>query len=227
MFDFSFNNRLSDSPFVEFVWHTQSTRSGTFTSQANTQWELVVTSYLGETNITVRGPETKATPADYPSDAEFFGIVFKVGTYMPHLPLLKLLDRQDKSLPTASSQSFWLNGSAWQYPTFDNADTFVERLAQRGMLVHDPVVDAVLQEQPVDMSQRSIQRRFVHTTGLTYKTIQQIERARQAMALLVQGVPILDTTFEVGYYDQSHLTNALTRFLGQTPAQIARIRESD
>ena len=50
--------------------------------------------------------------------------------------------------------------------------------------------------------------------------IRQIERARYAMTLLCQGTSILDTVYKAGYYDQSHMTNSLKRFLGQTPAQI-------
>ena len=98
---------------------------------------------------------------------------------------------------------------------------------RKGLLVRDPVVEAVLQGQPQALSTRSIQYRFMRATGLTYKTIQQIERARQAMALLEQGVSILDTVHEVGYFDQSHLTNSLKRFLGQTPAQISRVRQPE
>ena len=46
-------------------------------------------------------------------------------------------------------------------------------------------------------------------------------RARQAAALLQGGIPIIDTVFELGYFDQAHLTNSLKRFLGQTPVQVA------
>ena len=34
---FDFDQRLSDSPFVEKVWRTQSERAGTFTSLASAQ----------------------------------------------------------------------------------------------------------------------------------------------------------------------------------------------
>ncbi|MCK6629147.1 MAG: AraC family transcriptional regulator [Anaerolineae bacterium] len=181
--NFDFDERPSDSPFVEKVWRTQSERSGSFVSTAENHWEMVVTTYQGKTTFTVRGPETKATPADYPADAEFFGIVFKHGAFMPHLPLIKLLDRNDSTLPEASSQSFWLHSSAWQFPDFDNADTFVTRLVRQGLLVREPVVETVLQNRPLDMSLRSVQRRFLQATGLTRGTFDQIERARQAVAI--------------------------------------------
>jgi methylphosphotriester-DNA--protein-cysteine methyltransferase len=62
----------------------------------------------------------------------------------------------------------------------------------------------------------------LQATGLTHQTIQQIERARSAVSLLEQGTPILDTAFELGYFDQAHLTNSLKRFIGKTPEQIAQ-----
>jgi methylphosphotriester-DNA--protein-cysteine methyltransferase len=62
----------------------------------------------------------------------------------------------------------------------------------------------------------------LRATGLTYKTIQQIERARSAVALLEQGAPISDTALELGYFDQAHLGNSLKRFIGKTPARITQ-----
>lgn len=225
--NFIFDERPSNSPFVEKIWWTQSEQPGSFISQAASQWEMVVTKYQGKTTFTVRGPETKATPADCPPDAEFFGIVFKLGAFMPHFPLTKLRDRNDATLPEASSQSFWLHGAAWQFPDFENADTFVARLVRQELLVHDPLVEAVLQNRPLEMSLRSVQRRFLQATGLTWGTIEQIERARQAVTLLEQGLSIADAVYHAGYADQPHLTRSLKRFIGQTPAQILQTSPSE
>ena len=220
--DFAFDERSANSSFVEMVWHTRSERAGTFTSVAVSNWEMVITTFNGKTLITARGPETKASEADFPADAEYFGITFKLGSFMPHLPLKTLLDRQDATLPEASSNSFWLHGSAWDLPTFENADVFVDKLIRQRILVRDPVVEAAIKGHTPDMSIRSLQYRFLQATGLTHKTIHQIERARSAVSLLEQGTPILDTAFELGYFDQAHLTNSLKRFVGKTPAQIAQ-----
>jgi hypothetical protein len=46
--------------------------------------------------------------------------------------------------------------------------------------------------------------------------------AHVAAALLERGVPVLDVVHEAAYFDQSHMTRSLKRFLGQTPARIAR-----
>lgn len=218
---FVFEGRPSESPLIESMWRTQSHQAGSFMSSADIHCGIVLSKYNGKTTVTVRGPETKATPAAFPADVEFFGIVFKLGTFMPHLPAKVVMDRQDVMLPEANSKSFWLHGSAWQFPNYENADTFVERLVREGLLVHEPVVDAVLQRHPQDLSVRSIQYRFLNATGLTQSTFRQIERAQQAAALLKQGTSILDTVYAVGYFDQAHMTRSLKRFMGQTPAQIA------
>jgi len=219
---FHIEQQVLDSPFVERIWHTQGERAGTFISQSKINSMIVLTRYQGRTTLTVRGPETKATLLDYQSiGAEFLGITFKPGAYMAHLPPVQLRDQQDVNLPEAGSQSFWLRGSAWQFPTYQNVDTFIARLVREGLLVTDPLVVSVLQGQSQTLSIRSLQYRFLHVTGLTHKTIRQITRARLAYDLLMRGVSILDTVSEAGYADQPHLTRALKRYFGQTPAQMA------
>jgi len=140
---------------------------------------------------------------------------------MPDLAPGCLLDRRDANLPAATGASFWLAGSAWEYPTFENADVFISRLARRELLVSDPLVEAVMRDLPTGLSPRAVQYRFQRATGLTHKAVQQIRRARQAAELLAQGCPIPDAVYELGYFDQSHLTNSLKRYVGQTPARIS------
>jgi AraC-like DNA-binding protein len=216
---FTIDERPSDSPFVERIWQAHNERDGPFSSIAMSHWEMVVTKYNGQTTLTVRGPETKATPHHCPADGEWCGIRFKLGTVMPHLPASNLVDG-NVNLPNAASRSFWLHGSTWQFPDFENADTFVDWLVRDGLLVHEPVVEAALQGQLKDRSIRTVRRHFLRTAGLTHSTIRQIERARYATSLLQRGVSILDTVFKAGYYDQSYLTRSLKYFIGQTPTQI-------
>jgi len=218
--DFIFDSRGSDSPLVDLIWHTHSSaEGGSFMSQAVSQWEMVITRYLGQTTLTMRGPETRAQVADTPPDAEFFGIQFKLGTYMPHLPISMLVDHAI-TLPDATGKAFWFQGAVWQLPTFENADTFINRMMRDGLIARDPVITSALQGHPVDLSPRALQYRFLNATGLTQTTVRQIQRARDAAALLERGMPILDTVYEMGYFDQAHLTRSLKRFLGQTPAQL-------
>lgn len=218
--DFTCDERPSDSPFVERIWRSQSERASSFISMAESHWEMVVTKHQGKTILTVRGPQTRAMPAYGPADAEFFGIQFKAGAFMPDLPAKMVMNQHALHLPEAAQQSFWLHSSVWELPDFENADTFVNKLVREGLLVCDPVVGAALQGQPVKMSLRTVQRRFLQATGLTHTTVFQISRARYATMLLKQGVSIPMTIAQAGYFDQSHLIRSLQHLIGQTPAQI-------
>jgi hypothetical protein len=224
---FNFEERLSDSPFVERIWRTQSERTGDFLSVAASQWEMVVSKYRGETTVTVRGPETKATPLRVTLvGGEFFGIIFNHGTVLRSLPARDLVDR-DVDLPDASGKSFWLNGSAWEFPNYENVDTFVGRLVREDLLDCDRIVESVLRGEPQELSPRSVQRRVLQATGLTQSSIRQIERARHATMLLQQGISILDTVERAGYSDQAHLTRALKYLIGKTPSQIINKSEPE
>lgn len=214
------DERLSDSPFVETIWHSRSEYAGSFISMAETQCGLVVTKYRGKTFITARGPATRATPADSPAEAEFVGIQFKAGVFMPNLPTKMIMDRHEQDLPNATRKSFWLNGSAWQFPNYENADTFVDWLTHEGLLVYDPVVGETWKGRLPEISLRTVQRRFLQATGLTQNTTYQITRARYAVTLLKQGTAIFDTVHAAGYFDQPHLTRSLKHYIGLTPAQI-------
>ncbi|MBL8148277.1 MAG: AraC family transcriptional regulator [Anaerolineae bacterium] len=218
---FIIESRGSDSPLIETVWRTESAEAGSFISSADIHCGIVLTRYQGKTTVTVKGPETKASPASFPADAEYFGIVFRPGTFLPHLLPKHLADRRDFVLPDASSKTVWLQGSVWELPSFENADTFVNRMAREDLLVHDAIVTSVLQEQPQSLSVRAVQYRFLRATGMTYSTAYQITRAQRAVTLLRKGISILDTVYEAGYYDQAHLTRSLKRFAGQTPAQVS------
>jgi AraC-like DNA-binding protein len=220
-------DRPSDSPFVERIWCCHSEGTDPFRSIAASRCELVVSRLGGKVTMTVHGPETRAMPqGDCPGDGEWLGILLKLGTFLPHLPTRTLVDT-GVDLPTASKNSFWLNGSIWHLPDYDNADTFVDWLVRQGLLAHDPVVEAALQGHVKERSASTIQRRFMRATGLTQGAVRQIERARYATQLLQQGVSILDTVVEAGYFDQPHLTRSLKSLVGQTPAQLREQRQSE
>jgi AraC-like DNA-binding protein len=217
---FTFDLRSSRSPLIEQTWQTRSEPEQSFISVAVSHWEMVVTRQRGAAWLTVRGPETKATTAPVPEDAEFFGIQFSLGTFMPGLPPGQLAD-SGLTLPPATSTSFWLDGARWELPGPANADVFVDRLVRAGLLARDPVVPAALQGEAGGLSRRSVERRVSRATGLTLGTIGQIKRAERAVDLLRLGRSPLDVADQAGYADQPHLTRSLRRFVGRTPSQVA------
>jgi AraC-like DNA-binding protein len=215
---FALEARPSPSPLVEETWQTRSSSAESFISVAATHWEMVVTRRRAEVRLTVRGPETRATTVPVPQDAEFFGIQFSVGTFMPGLPPGRLVDRA-VALP-ARGRWFWLDGSAWDLPGPDTADALVDRLVRAGLMVHDPIVAEAMHGDVEGVSTRSLERRVARATGLSRGAMDRIRRAERAVELLSLGVPASEVACRTGYADQPHLTRSLGHFVGQTPAQI-------
>ncbi|HEX3051393.1 MAG TPA: helix-turn-helix domain-containing protein [Aggregatilineaceae bacterium] len=216
---FIYEARLSDSPYIETVTRGHTASSGSTIRPAENNWHMVLVKFNGKTQLLVVGALTSAGPLSYIEGVELLWIKFKLGTFMPHLPVRNYLNRETP-LPGASRQSFWLKDSTWQFPTYDNTETFINRLVHDDILVRDPLVDAVLQGHDHDVSPRTVRHHFLRATGLPHNQIRQLERAQHAAALLQQGVSILDTVFETGYFDQPHLTRALKQWIGYTPAQL-------
>jgi Helix-turn-helix domain len=217
---FEFEQDSARSPLVERVWQTRSVPEESFISVAASNWEMVITRQDSVAWLTVLGPATKATTAPIPEDAEFFGIRFSLGTFMPRLPPGQLVDR-GVTLPAATKRSVRLDGYRLELPGRDDVDAFVAKLVRTGLLEHDPVPQAAV-HGPVDgLSPRSLERRVSRATGLTRGGIRQIRRAELAVRMLTEGVAPIDVALHAGYADQPHLTRSLRRFVGQTPAEIA------
>ncbi len=216
---FVFEQRFSDSPYLETVTQGYSVGVGTTIRPAESHWHMVFVRVQGKAHALAVGALPTSGVVPYGGEAEILWVKFKLGTFMPHLPACNLL-ASEMVMPEATRQSFWLNGSAWQLPNFENIETFINRLVRNGVLVFDPVIANVLQGQPHDLSPRTVRHRFLQATGLAQNNIHQIERAQRAATLLQQGVSILDTVTEAGYFDQPHLTRALKQWVGHTPSQL-------
>jgi AraC-like DNA-binding protein len=217
--------RFSDSPYVEKIMRGWTISEGASIRPAEIRWHMVFVNYPGGTSALMVGPLTTSGIASWGAGAEILWIQFRLGVFMPHFPTKEYLNTE-QALPDASKERFWLKGAARQIPDFENVESFIDRLVREEDLVHDPVVSAALQDQPLEMSPRTVRHRFLQATGQTQSHIRQYERAIKAASLLRHGVSILDTVFEVGYFDQPHLTRSLKQFLGFTPAQILSERNS-
>jgi AraC-like DNA-binding protein len=219
---FSIESRTERSGFVRRIWRSRSVDLPSFISVAVPTWQIVfIQSANGSKSVVARGPETLATRVDIPKDVEFLGIQFELGAFLPDNTVGRLVDNAE-SLSADSDHSFWLNDTKFEIPTFENAEVFVDRLVRSGGLVRDPVVEQILQRRPVSLSDRSIQRRFIRSTGLTYAALRQMERAERATNLLLTGSTIFDVVDSQGYSDQAHLTRSLKRYLGTTPGRIGK-----
>jgi AraC-like DNA-binding protein len=219
--------RYSDSPFVESIARGWTMSEGSSIRPSEIHWHMVFVIHPGGVRPLIVGPHTSSGIASWGEGAEILWIKLRLGTFMPHLPTRDYVD-SEQSLPEESGNRFWLRGAVRQFPDFENVEEFIMRLVREDDLVHDPLVSAALREESPEISSRTLRHRFLRATGQTQKHIQQYQRAQRAATLLRQGMPILDTVFAAGYFDQPHMTRSLKQFLGYTPAQIIRdIRPTD
>ena len=188
---------------------------------ATTNLEIVFSHVGGRRFATLRGPETRPSLVDCPPDGAWVAIRFRPGVRLAGAPTGRLLDR-NLDLPTDVHDRFALRGVDLEVPRYDDAEALVGRLARAGVLVRDEVVEASIAETHPAVTPRSVQRRFLAATGMSFARLRQVRRARQAALMLRGGASILDTTFACGYFDQAHLTRSLRAFIGQTPARIVR-----
>ena len=103
---------------------------------------------------------------------------------------------------------------------FDELEAFTDQLAEDKIIVSNRQIFRALEGDEVGFSERSRQRHFVNTTGLTKKQIEQLKRARKAFYLLQNGHEPTDAAHLAGYADQSHMTRSLKLLRGETPARI-------
>lgn len=214
--------RESDSPYIECVSHGWIEGEGSTIRPAECHWHMVFVRENGRLHPIVVGPLRSSGILTYSGSAEVLWVKFRLGTFLSPLPVKHLLDLETPLPKAGGNNTFWLNSAAWQFPNFDNVEVFATQLVRDGALMTDSVVDNALKDRPQLIPERTLRHRFLRTTGMTQTEIRQIERAQRAADMLRNGVAILDTVFDAGYFDQPHLTRALKRWIGYTPAQLLR-----
>lgn len=218
---FAYQERPSNSPFAAAVWRTEDTADGLYLAAASDSWDLIFVTEGDETKVFLRGPSSRATPVPYKNGNRNLGIRLKSGSFMPGLSTTKMLDITS-TLPKRSKRSFWFQGQDWEIPTFDNADEYLAKMANSGLLASDGIVTAVLGDVRRSVSERTIQRHFLLATGLPRQYVQNIHRAHRAVSLLQQGETIIDVVAELGYADQAHMTHQVKHVSGCTPGEIVK-----
>ena len=119
---------------METVIRGRTVSDGSPVRPAECHWHKVIARKDSEARVVFVGPWTTAGFTHYAEGAEILWVKFKLGTFMPHLPARRFLD-VETVLPEASSRSFWLKESAWQYPDHENVETFVDRLVRNDQVL--------------------------------------------------------------------------------------------
>jgi hypothetical protein len=214
---FAYEEKQSSSPYVDVVWCTEDQTDGVYVASADACWDMIfIKSREGTSKVLLSGPSSKTTRVPYSAGNKNFGIQFKPGVIFTNIPVTDMVD-VTKALPMPAEDTFVLQGIAWKLPIYENADEFLARLAEGGLLSVDPVVRDVLENKAVKMSARSIQRHFAITIGLSPRKVRQITSARKAVGLLLEGIPLAEVAYELGYADLPHMIRMLKRFTGFTP----------
>jgi hypothetical protein len=89
-----FEQRSSDSPYVETVTRGWTVGDGTTIRPSEVHWHMVFTRYNGCTHPIYVGPLTAAGEVSWSEGAEIMWVKFSLGAFMPHLPVRDLLDNE-------------------------------------------------------------------------------------------------------------------------------------
>ncbi len=180
----------------------------------------------GQVSVSVHGPESRPVAASLPVEGTWVGIRFRLGVMLQDVPIPNLVDA-GMVLPNASHRSFWWKGGTWERPTYENAEGLVTQWAREDLIGRETLIGDALHGGAGGVSLRTIQRRFYLATGQARRAVRQIEQARRAAVRLREGATPTDVTHDLGYYDQPHLTRAMRRYLGRTPAELAGLRRDE
>jgi hypothetical protein len=214
--------RSADSPFVQAVTRWVIDHDDRGKAVPDGCWDLVFITHSGQTNILLTGQTTRAVPLRFDPGDEILTISFKASAFLAFIPSTALLD--NGILLHKTGNRFQLGSDHFEIPSFENVEEFTRSLLKKDQLRQDEVVAEVLRDQPPAYSLRSIQRRFLRATGMTHSYFRQIQRARQAAALLQSGKSAVETAVEANYADQPHMSRSLKRILGYTPTEIASLK---
>jgi AraC-like DNA-binding protein len=214
---FTYEEKRSSSPYIDVVWRTEDQTDGVYIASADASWDMIfIQTKAGTRRVLLSGPCSKTTRVPYSAGNKNFGVRFKPGVIFTDLPVSGMLN-VTKALPVRNKDTFMLKGITWNVPTYENVDEFLAALAEHGLLRMDPVVSDVLEGRAVNISTRSIQRHFAKTIGLSPRQVKQIESARKGVDLLLQGRPLVEVSYELGYADLPHMIRMLKRYTGFTP----------
>lgn len=208
------------SPVIESVTHTTFSEDGTTQFRPDGCWDFAILKSAHGTVVLRTGLTTSAVTHEYAAGDEILSISFKPSSYMTLMPGESMRD-QGVMLEAIGRDRFWLGSDVLEIPTFETVDGFVDKLLRCSIVEDNRLVASVVSGHPMAMSERTLQRHFLKTTGVTYKTFTQIERAQKALALLTQGRPAADVAFALGYSDQPHMIRSIKAIMGATPGQIA------
>jgi len=200
--------------------------------------------WIGDSALTVAGPDTKPVVAEMPDGTLTVGVRFRPGRAPGFLGVgaAELTDR------SATLEELWGRAAAFlaerlgaapsieakealleeallgrlhvAKPPDDNIEAAVEAIAATPSTVRVGALSA-----EVGLSERHLRRRFERAVGYGPKTLGRVLRFRRFLSLAEDhGVPLARAAAEAGYADQPHLTRECSDLAGLPPAELLAVR---
>lgn len=208
-----------DSRVLECVWQARATKDECYLVPAVEYWDLwFARKPNGSLLAGFAGPTLGHRWIRSAIGEHSWGMQLKAHVVVPGVSKQLLLGGEQRLI--VEEGDLTVTGHVVPFPEFDDLEAFTDRLLELDVLRCDDDVLLMLSGGGAGYSERHSQRRVRATTGLTRKQIEQLSRAREAFALLLQGVPPVECAARCGFADQAHLTRSLKVFHGQTPARV-------
>ena len=207
------------SPLVRTVWRAEVEAPGTYPVIGSEYWGVsFIRRPSGQLAAELDGPCMQARVVEGYVGESYWGVELAAHVAIPGVPKRAILG-ETVALPIHDGL-VELGGRRWPVPGWPDLEPWVSRLAEQGGLLVDEEIRRALLGERVGASERTWQRRYRRTVGMTSQQIDQLRRAQRAYVLLQTGLSPAEAASEAGFADQPHLTRALRLIRGQTPAAI-------
>jgi len=220
--------RSSPHPFVDTVWHTRNISDGTYTATPDGNWDLLLCrDEHGKRVAFLAGQETKPQQLHYKAGSESVVISFRPSVYMQGISARQLVDGT-MMLETDGANSFWLGGELFPFVDFQSAETLVDQLIDRKIIMQDQRIEKALQSDKPKRSSsdaRTRQRHFRKVSGLSQKQLEVIDKTKAAVRGLQAGKSPVDAAADSGFYDQAHMAKAVRKVMNRKASDIDDIHK--
>jgi AraC-like DNA-binding protein len=219
MFPRVWEERAGRSPRVRTVWRATVKSPERCSVIGSEYWGLsFIRRRDGELAAELDGPSLRNRVVDGHLGERYWGVELAAYVAIPGMPKQAILG-ETVTLPVSGGHVV-LGDHRWPVPAWPDLEDWVDHLAEnRGLLVDEEVRKA-LNGDRIGASERTWQRRYRRTVGLTAQQIDQLHRAQHGYFLLQTGHSPAEAAAAAGFADQPHLTRSLRLIRGQTPAAI-------
>lgn len=216
--------RSSPHPWIDTVWRTISLEDGVYRATPDGSWDLIL-SYGpdGEPSLWLTGQATEPVDVPYSGGSHAVVVSFAAHVFLPFEG--QVLTGATTRLLPVQGDHFALNGVELPLPTFEDAETLVDKMIAAGLLKSNDLVAKAFSASPKAASKRSAQQHFKRTTGITQKDFEQIRRAQEAVRLLKSGASAAAVATELGYTDQPHMIKSIKKIMGYLPSNLDPIHK--